>query len=111
MKATIAILAAAPVVMIGAPEDRSAPPDGDAQIGGINERDFANCRDRIQEVRGERGLPKLQQDTADPDEPLLIAAVDHRVNGCSALVMKHDTSDIRPLPKIDYENGGFIPAR
>jgi len=56
------------------------------------------CRDRIHEVREERGLPNLQRDTAKPDEPLLIAAVDQRIGGCSVLVMRSDTSDIRPLP-------------
>ena len=58
----------------------------------------AVCRDRIELVRQERGLPKLQRDTAAPDDPLLIAAVDKRIGGCSVLVMRNDTSDIRPLP-------------
>ncbi len=99
MKAAIAILAAAPVVMMGAAPDRSAGPD--ARSGEIGDPDPANCRDRIRKVREDRDFPKLQRETASPDEPLLIAAVDHRVNGCSALVMKHDTSDIRPLPQVD----------
>lgn len=57
------------------------------------------CRDRIQMVRQHRGLPKLQRDTASPDEPLLIAAVDHRIGGCSVMVMRNDTADVRPLPR------------
>ena len=61
----------------------------------------AVCRDRIELVRQERGLPKLQRDTASPDEPLLIAAVDQRIGGCSVMVMRNDTSDIRPLPTED----------
>jgi hypothetical protein len=56
------------------------------------------CRDRIQQVRDERGLPKLDYDNAKPDEGLLIAAVDQRIDGCSVMVMRNDTSDIRPLP-------------
>lgn len=61
------------------------------------------CRDRIHEVRQERGLPKLQRDTASPEEPLLLAAVDHRIDGCSVMVMRNDTSDIRPIPAPDGE--------
>lgn len=56
------------------------------------------CRDRIHEVRRELGQPELEQDASSGD-PLLIAAVDKRVGGCSVLVMRDDTSDIRPLPK------------
>ena len=58
----------------------------------------AVCRDRIQEVRDERGLPQLERGTASPAEPLFIAAVDKRIDGCSVLVMRNNTSDIRPLP-------------
>jgi hypothetical protein len=72
----------------------------------------AVCRDRIIEAREERGLPELQRDTATPDEPLLIAAVDKRIDGCSVLVMRNNTSDIRPLPEIE-DKGRLerIPAR
>ena len=56
------------------------------------------CRERIQLVRQERGLPKLQRDTAQSDEPLLIAAVEKRIGGCSVLVMRDNLSDVRPLP-------------
>ena len=59
----------------------------------------AVCRDRIHVVRQERGLPKLQRDTATPDKGLLIAAVDHRIDGCSVMVMRNNTSDVRPLPR------------
>jgi hypothetical protein len=55
------------------------------------------CRDRIQEVRRELGQPPLDR-TAAPADPLFIAAVDKRIGGCSVLVMRNDTSDIRPLP-------------
>ena len=58
------------------------------------------CRDKIQQVRAERGLPWVDRGTAvDPDQPLLIATVDHRIDGCSVMVMRDDTSDVRPLPE------------
>jgi hypothetical protein len=60
----------------------------------------AVCRDRIEAVRDERGLPKLNRDKAASDEALLIAAVDRRIGGCSVMVMRNDTSDIRPLPRF-----------
>lgn len=56
------------------------------------------CRDRIQGVRDERGLPRLDHGTAPGDEALLIAAVDQRIDGCSVMVMRNNTSDIRPVP-------------
>lgn len=60
----------------------------------------AVCRDTIHEVREERGLPELEDKTANADEPLFIAAVDKRIDGCSMLVMRNDTSDVRPLPAL-----------
>ena len=72
----------------------------------------AVCRDRIIQARQERGLPPLRRETATPDEPLFIAAVDKRIDGCSVLVMRNNTSDIRPLPVIE-DKGRLerIPAR
>ena len=61
----------------------------------------AVCRDRIHTVREERGLPAIEREIADPEEPLLIAAVDHRIDGCSVMVMKYDSRDVRPIPKPD----------
>ena len=43
----------------------------------------------------------LQRDTAKPDEPLLIAAVDKRIDGCSVMVMRNNLADVRPLPSPD----------
>lgn len=68
------------------------------------------CRDRIQQARDTNGQPPLGRETASPDEPLLIAAVDQRIDGCGVMVMHHDTSDIRPLPKIE-QRPQIIPAR
>ena len=55
------------------------------------------CRDTIHEVREARGLPR---EAASPEPEQLIAAVDHRINGCSVMVMRNDTSDVRPLPAM-----------
>ena len=58
----------------------------------------AVCRDTIHEVREERGLPELEDKTANADEPLFIAAVDKRIDGCAVLQMHNDINDLRPLP-------------
>jgi len=73
--------------------DRVSPPDG------VNIIDRTTCRDRIHLVREERGLPQLDRSTASP-EASLIAAVDHRIDGCSVMVMYNNTSDIRPVPTM-----------
>jgi len=69
-----------------------------------------NCRDRIHLVRAERDLPELETAPATPDDALLIAAVDHQIDGCDVLVMRNDTSDVRPLPKFDDKTVELIPA-
>ena len=59
------------------------------------------CKEKIRQVRAEAGKPEIdsEQETADPEKPLVIAAVDQSVDGCKVLVMKQDTSDIRPVPE------------
>lgn len=54
----------------------------------------------------------LQQESriADPATPLLYKAVDHRLAGCSVLVM-HQTGQLRHVPKIGEQNRLFVPAR
>ena len=54
----------------------------------------------IHQVREERGLPRLQRDSRTREDPVMIAAVDHRINGCSVMVMHGNTSDVRPLPAL-----------
>jgi hypothetical protein len=77
----------------------SVTPEPQARLGDLRGAPAgAVCRDRIDLVREERGLPKLERGTATGEEALLIAAVDHRIDGCSVMVMRNDTSDIRPLP-------------
>lgn len=55
------------------------------------------CRDRIHQVREATG--QLERGTADPEEPLMIYAVDRRQDGCAVLVVAGDPEDIRPLPE------------
>lgn len=55
------------------------------------------CRDTIHEVREARDLPG---EAIAPEPGQLIAAVDHRINGCSVMVMYGNTSDVRPLPAM-----------
>lgn len=87
--------AAPPQAPTWAPETNPAarPVTIDPQTGK------AVCRETIQQVREERGLPWVDQGTApDPEQPLLIAAVAKTIDGCSVLVMRDDTSDVRPVP-------------
>lgn len=83
----------------GAPQ--AVPPEPVPGALTVRTDQKAVCRDRIELVRQERGLPKLQRDTASPDEALFIAAVDRRIDGCSVMVMRNDTADVRPLPAPD----------
>ena len=59
----------------------------------------AQCRDRIRRAREDLGQPELERQTASPDEPLLMWAVDHHREGCGAIVMIGDPEDIRPVPE------------
>ncbi|MGX7895230.1 hypothetical protein [Tsuneonella sp. HG222] len=69
------------------------------------------CSDKIQSVRAERGLPSVRRESASDDEPLFIKAVDHRIDGCSAMIMAWDTSDVRPLPQVEVGEPRLRPAR
>ena len=91
--------APAPNIVAPAPNSPLAPPEGRVP-----------CRDTIHAVREERGLPQLRRESASPDEPLLIAAVDHRIGGCSVMLMHGNTSDVRPLPMPDGD-ARLLPAR
>lgn len=120
MKAALALLAAAPLVL-AQPDSAAEPLTLDMpgsqrpthQWGSLEEAKPSpeNCRDTIEQVREENGQPALRRETADPEEPLLIAAVDHRIEGCNVMVMRHDTSDVRPLPEVPEGPPKLIPAR
>ncbi len=56
------------------------------------------CGDRIEQVRAAAGLPRLDKTPAAPQEGLLIAAVDKRIDGCAVMQMHRDVNDVRPLP-------------
>lgn len=72
---------------------------------------YEKCRDTIRHVREANGQPALRKDAAEPGEPLLIAAVDQRIDECSVMVMRRDTSDVRPLPVPAEGPAKLIPAR
>lgn len=67
------------------------------------------CRDRIHHVRDAAGKPELDRKPAEPDKPLLIYAVDHRIDGCGVLVPAADPGDIRQSPEPGPAK--LIPAR
>ncbi|GMM94327.1 hypothetical protein [Qipengyuania sp. MTN3-11] len=69
-----------------------------------------HCRDAVRRVRAESGLPDLDRRPASPEEPLFVKAVDQRIEGCPALVMARDTSDVRPVPEIEQNPALLIPA-
>ena len=68
------------------------------------------CLDKIRRVRAESGLPQLDRRPFSPEEPLFIKAVDQRIDGCPAIVMARDTSDIRPIPEVEENEVTLIPA-
>jgi hypothetical protein len=89
------LLLAGPADAEAPPADFPAPPGPRATNTGPSPE---LCRDRIEQVREETGQPKLEREAWD-EEPLLIAAVDKRIDGCSVLVMRNDLSDVRPIPR------------
>jgi len=58
----------------------------------------ASCRDRIRQVRAASGQPRLESLPASLKRPYMIAAVDKRIDGCSAMQMHGNARDVRPLP-------------
>lgn len=72
--------------------------------------DVDECEQAIEQVRDANGQPSLRRENADDaQEAELVAAVDHRIDGCSVLVMHNDTADVRPLPEPG-ERAEMIPA-
>lgn len=122
MKAALALLAAAPLTLASQAPEASAPEPLALDMPAYQaparrwvdiddvKPDQAACREKIERVRAETGQPPLQRD-AEPAEPLLIAAVDHRIDGCAAIMMRNDTSDIRPVPPDSEQAARLIPAR
>ena len=65
----------------------------------LERRDEAPCRDRIELVRQASGYPRLENLPASPDRPLLMYAVDQRIQDCSVIVPVSDPSDLRQAPE------------
>jgi hypothetical protein len=71
----------------------------------------SQCADRIEQVRDLAGQPKLDREPANPEAPLLIAAVDKRIDGCPVLQMKNNVNDLRPVPSAADGPVHLMPAR
>jgi hypothetical protein len=129
MKAILALAASAPLIVAAgqgtggdASDTASAPPaaldmpsyeDPAAQWRDLEDvrPSPEECRDRIRQARAAAGQPRIERDTADPEEPLMIWAVDRREHGCSVLVVKGEPEDIRPIPEPPESAPSLIPAR
>ncbi len=119
MKAALALLAAAPLVLAQSEKpteplalDMPSYAEPVRPWRSVEQAMFSEtCRDTIRHVREENGQPALRKETADPGQPLLTAAVDHRIDGCSVMVMRTDTSDVRPIPEAPEGPAKLIPAR
>lgn len=57
------------------------------------------CRNRIEQARAAAGKPRLDREPASPDEPLLMYAVDRRLDGCGVLVPVGDPAAVRVSPR------------
>jgi hypothetical protein len=113
---SLAALPLAALLLIGADEPNNASADAVEQTGFPTHEPAlrnqpANCRDRIEQVRQERGLPKLRRETAKPGEPLHFYAVLREMDGCQVLVMANDQRDIRPLPDRPEGPARLYPAQ
>ena len=80
---------------------------------GINVpvEDAQSCRDQIVLAEGEDGrtMP-LKRKPASPEKPLMIYAVDMQQDGCSFMLMKDGSNEIRPLPLPSEEPLRVVPA-
>ena len=64
----------------------------------------------METARQDSGAAKLQRDDATA-EPVLILAVDRRIDGCEVLVTGLHAGDIRPLPEFQNGPGEMRPLR
>ncbi|NTZ43230.1 hypothetical protein G7A66_09025 [Altererythrobacter sp. SALINAS58] len=102
----------APEWIAGYPMPPTSSPAADHPSGtSVAPETEANaCRDRIHNVRQERGLRRLEREDGAP-KSYLIKAVDQRIDGCSVMVMHHDMNDVRPLPDVQSLPVRLIPIR
>ena len=77
----------------GCPEKPVTPGDAEGTI----------CHDRIHAVRQANDQPELQRDADRGEDAVMIKAVDQQIDGCNVMIMHHDTTDIRALPKTERE--------
>ena len=100
----------APDRIAGHPMPPTSSPTADRPSGtSVSPEKKANaCRDRIHDVRQERGLRKLERENGI-HKSHLIKAVDQRIDGCSVMVMHHDINDVRPLPDVQSLPARLIP--
>ncbi|MXO73776.1 hypothetical protein GRI40_00875 [Altererythrobacter aerius] len=73
--------------------------------------DQVRCADRIERVRDVAGQPRLDRTPASPERPLMIAAVDKRIDDCAVLQMHGDINDVRPIPPANPSAPLLQPAR
>jgi hypothetical protein len=71
----------------------------------------SSCTDTIHLARRAAGMPSANRSTGSASEPLLLAAVDRRIENCRVLVMANDHSDIRPEPEFSSGEPRLRPAR
>lgn len=109
MKLVLLTVGAA-AVMAPAQPAPNGPIRPEAAIEVFGTPEPADCADRIERVRDDLAQPKLDRSPASAEQPLLIAAVDKRVDGCSVLQMHGAVNDLRPVPQ--NSNGPLLqPAR
>ncbi|ANY20493.1 hypothetical protein A6F68_01985 [Tsuneonella dongtanensis] len=70
-----------------------------------------DCPDRIRKVREELDQPRLERKPASSENPVLIAAVDKRIDGCAVMQMRNDINDLRPIPAPADGPPRLQPAR
>ncbi|TMM49875.1 hypothetical protein [Qipengyuania marisflavi] len=111
MKLLTILARCAPLLLSGTMSSAQVSDAPTTTMRELGTPDPAICADRIYQARQASGQPSLlQRETADPDNPILIWAVDRRQDGCSVLVTMGDPDDFRPIPVPGNETE-LIPAQ
>ncbi|MEW4448015.1 hypothetical protein [Qipengyuania sp. JC766] len=71
----------------------------------------AECRETVRHVRDEAGQAELRREPAGDHSAHLMKAVDKRIDGCPVMVMDNAAEDVRPLPKVEPDLNGLVPAQ
>ncbi|WP_347303809.1 hypothetical protein V5740_04090 [Croceibacterium sp. TMG7-5b_MA50] len=80
-----------------------------APVTGPLEPNARRCANVMPIQAADETVPGRRDGTAHADTPLLYKAVEHRLNGCSVLLMQ--TGELRHVPKIDPNRPLLVPAR